>query len=109
VVEHLAKVAAIHPATAPLASVEVFGFVFDWRPLNAGLCISRVEYRSLVGRKLGQQMRPVALHDAANFRIDFRNVIEPGFNLPPDQFQFFGVQRTAMQKFNRHIRVTRQS
>jgi hypothetical protein len=32
VVEHLAKVAAIYPAAARLASVEVFGFVFDWWP-----------------------------------------------------------------------------
>jgi hypothetical protein len=64
---------------------------------------------SLVGRKLGQQMRPVALDNTANFRVDFRDVIETGFNLLPDHFQVFGLQRLAMQKFNRHVRVTRQS
>jgi hypothetical protein len=46
-----------------------------------------VEYRSLVGRKLGQQMGPVALDNAANFRVDLRDVIETGFNLPPDQIE----------------------
>jgi hypothetical protein len=62
---------------------------------HAGLCISRAEYRSLVGRKLGQQMRPVALHNAANFRVDLCDVIEAGFNLLPDHFQFFGLQQLA--------------
>jgi hypothetical protein len=41
-------------------------------------------------------MRPVALDNAANFRVDLRDVIETGFNLLPDHFQFFGLQRLAM-------------
>jgi len=43
------------------------------------------------------------------FPVDLCDIIETGFNLLPDHFQFFRLQRPTVQKFNRHVRVTRQS
>src|SRR6266566_2281028 len=52
-------------------------------------------------RKLRQQVRPVALHDAADFVVDGADVVESLYPLA-DHFKFVRTERATVQKFHRH-------
>jgi hypothetical protein len=56
-----------------------------------------------LGRKLRQQVRPVAGNNAADFGVDLRDVVEAFLNLLAEHLKFFSAERPAVQKFDWHV------
>jgi hypothetical protein len=52
-----------------------------------------------LGRQLRQQVRPVARDNAADFRVDLRDIVETLLDLLADQLKFFRAERTSVQEF----------
>src|SRR6266851_7408579 len=52
-------------------------------------------------RKPGQQVRPVARHDAAYFVVDGADVVE-SLNLAADHFEFLRAEGATVQEFDWH-------
>ena len=57
-------------------------------------------------RKLGQQVRPVAGHDATYFVIDGSDDLKAFLDLPADYFKFLRAERATVQEFHRHGNLT---
>jgi hypothetical protein len=52
-------------------------------------------------------MRPVASGDAECFVVDIGDIVEAFLNLTADYLQFFWTEGQTVQKFDRHMGLTR--